>query len=120
MTDYRKRLGQSGEDAACQFLVHGGYRILERNYKTRFAEIDIIAEHDNTVLFVEVKARTSNRYGSPRDAVTAAKQKKIVMGAMHYLRENHLMDRSIRFDVITVDFVGSEIGIKQIPHAFYG
>ncbi|SLM27940.1 conserved hypothetical protein [Desulfamplus magnetovallimortis] len=98
---YKIDLGSHAEDEACRFLKSNGFKIIERNYRTRFAEIDIIAIHEETIVFVEVKARTSSRYGSPREAVGSGKQKKIIAGAMQYIRENALDGKRVRFDVVT-------------------
>ncbi|MBF0258045.1 MAG: YraN family protein [Desulfamplus sp.] len=129
--------GQKAEDAAALFLEERGYKILERNYRTRFAEIDIIASHNegfnmafsqetlnqnipchNTLVFIEVKARNSKRYGLPSEAVPVSKQKKIVSAALHYLREHRIIDRRIRFDVVTILFNNGCHQIEIIPNAF--
>ncbi len=113
-------MGKQGEEAACQFLEARGYRILDRNFRTRFAEIDIIAEYEETVIFIEVRTRRSARYGSPGESVGRAKQKKIITGAMQYLREKSLHDYRIRFDIVTLLLTGETSHIEHIPHAFHG
>ncbi len=112
--------GRHAEDAACLFLENRGYQIIERNYRTRFAEIDIIAIHGDTLVFAEVKARKSLRYGSPRESVGSVKQKKIIAGAMQYLREKQLGDNRIRFDVITILQHQWKFHMDIIPNAFQG
>ncbi|MCX5708352.1 MAG: YraN family protein [Candidatus Omnitrophica bacterium] len=94
--------GKISEVQAAGFLESQGYRILFRNYKVQGAEIDIIAREKDTICFIEVKSRSSDRFGSPQEAVTLAKQQKIVRAASMFLQENDLQDRSCRFDVVAI------------------
>ena len=94
-------LGQKGEDIAARYLKKKGYTILERNYRTKNSEIDIIAKKGDTLCFVEVKARSSQLYGTPSQAVNYYKIKKISRGAMAYM-SRITEDLCIRFDVIEV------------------
>lgn len=96
-----KMTGQCGEDAACEYLKKKKYKILERNYKNVFGEIDIIVANKNTLVFVEVKTRSSQKFGTPAQAVNYTKKQKIVKTAMGYLSEMPT-DLDIRFDVIEV------------------
>jgi putative endonuclease len=75
---FKRLLGQEGEERAAQFLVQKGYRILERNYRTRSGEIDLIALHKDEVVFVEVKTRTSDAFGAPELAVNPRKQGRMI------------------------------------------
>lgn len=93
----RQELGRIAEDHAARYLRSKGYRILERNYTTPRGEIDIIAEHRNSLVFVEVKSRTSTEDFDPRDSVTPGKQHRIMLAAAAYLRNR---DRVTRFDVV--------------------
>ena len=93
--------GAWGEDYAAAYLRRHGYRILTRNYSCRFGEIDLIAEQEGTLLFVEVKLRTNLRYGMPRESVTAKKQEKLRSAALLYL-SMHGLDAPARFDVAEV------------------
>jgi putative endonuclease len=95
-----------------------GYAILHRNYRTPYGEIDIVAEHKGVTVFIEVKARKSMRYGSPRLAVTAEKQRKISMVALAYLKKHRALDIPARFDVVTVQQTGHAPAIDVIPNAF--
>ena len=107
--------GIKGETLAKQFLEKNGYKILECNYKNKIGEIDIIAKHQNTVVFVEVKQRQSLKFGYPREAVNYSKQQKIRRVATVYLKYKGLWDKiNVRFDV--VDVLGSEI--THIENAF--
>lgn len=94
--------GALGEDAACQALRRARIKVLERNYRRPTGEIDIIAQEGRTLLFIEVKARSSTKYGRPAEAVTRTKQLHILRTAMCYLAEHGLDDASVRFDVIEV------------------
>ena len=96
---YKKTLGQEGEKIAIKYLQRLGYTIIEQNFRCKSGEIDIIAKEDNQIIFIEVKTRTSNRYGEPIEAVNRIKQKHIVLTASYYVFLNH---SNIRFDVIEV------------------
>jgi putative endonuclease len=98
----RADVGRKGEDAAATLLRDQGYKILARNYRCRHGEIDIIAFEDGEYVFVEVKTRVTDEKGSGADAVTPAKQRKIVRVAQQYLVERSLDDRPCRFDVVAV------------------
>lgn len=98
---HNRRLGLKGEAAARKYLKKQGYKILEKNYKTKFGEIDIIAEKDGTVAFIEVKTRTSEDFGAPREAVDKSRQTRYIRGATAYFCGREI-DCTVRFDVIEV------------------
>ena len=79
------RRGESGESLAAAFLEGRGLRILSRNYRCRFGEIDLVAESGATLVFVEVRARRSDTFGGPAASITAAKRRRLVAAARHYL-----------------------------------
>jgi putative endonuclease len=118
MSLMRKRIGKKGEDLAADYLVDAGFRIVERNYRCVFGEIDIVAEEGETLVFVEVKSRRSEAYGSPQMAVSHEKQKKLSRSAMHYLQENRLSHRPARFDVMAVKLLPTSCKIELIRNAF--
>jgi putative endonuclease len=95
-------LGKLGEDVACRELGRRGYAILARRFRTRYGEIDIIARDGRTLVFVEVKTRSSAAYGTPAEAVTARKQAKIGLMASEYLLRRGPTDVPCRFDVVGV------------------
>ncbi|MCX6551127.1 MAG: YraN family protein [Acidobacteria bacterium] len=101
-SDATVALGIAGEDLACQALVRLGYAILARRYHTRVGEIDIVARDGAAVVFVEVKARSSTRYGRPAEAVTRWKQRRIGLMAQHFLSRHRLHGVPCRFDVVSV------------------
>ena len=110
-----KVLGIQGEALATEHLENQGYKILELNYKNKIGEIDIIAKDGETIVFIEVKARQSLRFGHPREAVNFYKQQKIRNVAIGYLKFKKLYERvSVRFDV--VDILGDKI--THIKNAF--
>jgi putative endonuclease len=115
MTQARQAFGSRGEDLACSELERLGYSILERRYRCRLGEIDIVARDGDVTVFVEVKARESGEFGGGAAAVTPAKQRTIVRVAMDYIARHRLVERPCRFDVVVVD--GSE-SVQVIPNAF--
>ena len=98
----RRRSGALGEDMACAYLKNQGFKILDRNYARPTGEIDIIAREGDVIAFVEVKARTSVRYGTPAEAVNRAKQAHILRTALLYIAERGLDDAPMRFDIVEV------------------
>ena len=107
----RRKTGAEYEAAAAAWLETKGYRILERNYRTRLGEIDLIAEEGDTLCFIEVKYRSSAGYGMPAEAVTPHKQQKILAVSRHYLTVHGCWDRSIRYDV--VEILGDRIRVLK-------
>ena len=116
--DKRQSLGKLGEDLACTELERRGYAILARRYRSRFGEIDIVAHHEETIVFVEVKARDGDEFGGGAAAVTPWKQRRIAQMAVDYLSHNNLHDRPCRFDVVTVDVKDGRPEIVVYAHAF--
>ena len=102
MTIERLNFGKKGEKAAESYLKKQGYRILKRNYRTKVGEIDLIAEHKNVLVFIEVKSRTNTSIEHPFMAVTPGKQKKIARTASCFIAQNKVGDREIRFDVVSI------------------
>lgn len=95
-----KNIGDFGENAVCDALIKRGYRILDRNFRSRFGEIDIIAQDRDCIAFIEVKTRKSAKFANACESVTFWKQQKIIKTARYYLGEN--VDNEIRFDVAEV------------------
>ena len=116
--DRRQELGKSGEDLACAELERRGYAILERRYRTRVGEIDIIARDKETIVFVEVKARVSDDFGGGAAAITGWKQRRVAQMAVDYLSRHRLHDRPCRFDVVTVDFDAGAPRVTVYANAF--
>ncbi|MPS63794.1 MAG: YraN family protein [Chryseobacterium sp.] len=110
--------GKKAEDLAVEYLQKNGYKILVRNFRFQKAEIDIIAEKDNLIIVTEVKARSTDTFILPQEAVTKAKIKLIVSAANHYLEEFN-KNQEVRFDIISVlpDGKGN-LNIEHIENAF--
>ncbi len=117
MSLLRKLLGRSGEERAARHLAKLGYRILERNYGTRQGEIDLIALDRDTVVFIEVKTRTSDAFGAPELAVGQRKQERMVKAALGYLRQKKLHQMSCRFDVVAISG-GEDPQVEVFRNAF--
>lgn len=100
--DSRKRLGDAGERLAAEHLQRAGYRVRALNYRCRVGEIDIVAEEAGDIVFVEVKTRRGEAYGLPEEAVTPAKQRKLIAAAQTYLEAHACADASWRVDVVAV------------------
>ncbi len=115
MKNFRQKIGKEGETKAIDFLKNNGYQILETNYKTKFGEIDIIAEENNEIVFIEVKTRTNNSFGVPQLAVNSRKQNKLTKTALHYIKIKNIYNKNFRFDVV------AQINnhIELIKNAFY-
>ena len=111
-------LGKAGEETAARILKENGYKILKCNYKTRFSEIDIIARDKDTICFIEVKTRYSDRFGAPFESITLLKQKKIFQSALCFLKENNLFNRKARFDVVSITFRDEKAQPELIKNAF--
>ena len=112
-------LGKSGEDLACDELLRRGYAIVDRRYRTRAGEIDVVARDGTALVFVEGKKRRSARYGIPVEAVTPRKRRQIVLMASDYLARRRPHARSCRFDVVSVAVDGDgKAAITVFPGAF--
>jgi putative endonuclease len=112
--------GRLGETFAAEYLVRQGYEILEKNYRRQFGEVDIVARDRGTLVFVEVKTRHSNIYGTPFEAVDKRKQRQLSKTAQGYLLSCQLHDTAARFDVIgvTLDTNNQPVQIELIRNAF--
>ena len=119
MTSRRQETGAAGEDAACEALRRAGYEILERNLRTPLGEIDVLAREDDVLCVIEVKARADDRFGSPLEAVTPAKQAKLKALANSLLQKPDYRDAQIRFDVVAVTMgQDGQPAVEILPDAF--
>lgn len=110
-----KSLGQRGEAVAARYLRRKGYKIVARSARNRIGEIDIVAVDRRTVVFVEVKTRTSHDAGHPAEAITADKQRRLTKAALAYMKRHDLLECSCRFDVVAVTW-GPASKRPQIEH----
>jgi len=118
MTARSQRFGKENEKMAIGFLKRRGFRIIEKNYRTPRGEVDIIAADGDVIVFIEVKARRSNRYGHPKFAVTPTKQRHLSAAAMAYLKKTGNTGRRARFDVVTIQYADDMPMIEHIQNAF--
>ena len=118
MTYERQRLGWQGESMACAELENRGYSIVDRRFRTRFGEIDIIARDGGTLVFVEVKTKTDGSFSDPAESVTRQNQRRLVSMAGQYLAAERLENTPCRFDVVAVDIARSPSTITIYQDAF--
>jgi putative endonuclease len=114
----KKILGKKGEDTAAQFLEGKGYEIVARNYHVKRQEIDIVAKEKETYVFVEVKSRSSSDFGFPEDFVSAQQEGRIRNAATHFLVEQNITAKHIRFDVVSVLVSENNMEIEHFEDAF--
>ena len=107
-------LGRRAEDFAVKLLEGKGYKIIDRNFRSRFGEIDIVATEGTTLVFVEVKARWSNKFGSPEEAVTPSKLWKIRKTAEYYALINSKTNQKMRIDVVALEINGGSVTSSKI------
>lgn len=117
MTGRNKSIGKRGEDAAAAYLQQKGYTIIGRNYRAGRGEIDIVALHDKTLVFIEVKSNATMKYGLPEERVHRKKQQQIARIAQCFMEREDLAFDDCRFDVISVTFQ-KEVEINHIKDAF--
>lgn len=115
----KKAFGSWGEQLAADYLKTMGYKIVFRNYRCRFGEIDLICRDDSVWCFVEVKARKSSLYGDGLQAITPQKQKHMHGVALYFLNQIHDTDAEARFDVVSIRFKSeSEYEVCLVQNAF--
>lgn len=110
--------GQQWEDLAEKRLKSEGYRILDRNFRTKAGELDFVAQEGKTLCFIEVKGRRSLRFGTPAEAVTIEKQRRMTRAAEAYLQSKRLFDSVCRFDVVTILEADCAARIEILRDAF--
>ena len=119
MKTEKRRKGDIGEEVTCKYLEKGGYKIIERNYRTKLGEIDIIADCKGCTCFVEVRAKNSPAFGLPEETILRKKQRQISKAALAYIKKFKLEDKSCRFDVVCIEGVESLMPqVRLIRNAF--
>lgn len=111
-------LGKKGEELAVAYLVENGYDILERNYVFQKAEVDIIAKHENLIVVVEVKTRSTKTFGNPQDFLKPKQMQRIVKAVDYYVTSNQL-DVEVRFDIIAIVKDQNQFEIEHLENAYY-
>ncbi len=115
-----KSVGQIGEDLAAKYLSQNGYKIIERNYRIRGGEIDIIAIDHDTLVYIEVKTRTSHQFGTPAESVTPFKINFLIRAAKFYKSNRRNLPQQERIDVVTVDFTdGKDPAVDHIKNVTF-
>lgn len=112
------KIGQTGEDIACDFLLSRGHQILERNWRAGHLELGIVTEAQDGLHFVEVKARTAPVTSTLSDQVNPLKQKRISAAALQYLNKKHMMGQEVFFDIVSVLFDREETVVRYFPQAW--
>ncbi len=115
---YPRKKGKGAEEIAEKFLIQKGYKILEKNYYFERGEIDIIAEDNGVIVFVEVKSRSSAEYGEPEDSITPSKRKQLKKVAAGYFYEKELLNVEARFDVVSIKWQEGKAVIEHLENAF--
>ena len=110
--------GASGEDSALRYLTGLGYLILDRNFKTRGGEIDIVARDDQTTVFVEVKRRETTGHGAAASFVSPSKMRKVVGAARIFAARHGLSESLIRFDIVAIDVIDGRVQLRHHRGAF--
>jgi putative endonuclease len=113
-----RKEGSRGEDLAAEYLERNGYEILDRNYRFERGEVDLIAKDGDELVFIEVKARRSDAFGLPEDAITPQKEEQIKRVAEGYLFERQIENQACRFDVVAITYNQGKADIRVIRNAF--
>ncbi|MBT4277605.1 YraN family protein [Candidatus Falkowbacteria bacterium] len=118
MLNESQRFGNWGEDVVCKYLLDNGYKILERNYKNYYGEIDIIVKLKSKIIFIEVKTRSSRKFGLPEESVNQKKQQKILRASEKYILDNKIK-KECRIDVVTIekDYSTRKINLRHFKNA---
>jgi len=117
--EYAKQvLGREGEKIAEQYLKKKGYKLVARNYRCSVGEIDLIVLDRRVIVFVEVKTRTGNGFGTPLEAVEFKKQRKMIQAAQYFLSAKKLNERDARFDVVGISWPQREPLVEHVENAF--
>lgn len=112
------KIGKDGEDLAVEFLKKNGYRILARNYRCVWGELDIVAEEKGKICFVEVKTRASGKFGLGKEAIDSIKKSHLIKTALMFLKEKDLLERDCRFDVVSINLEEKNKKLELIKGAF--
>jgi len=119
MTFARIDSGRRGEGIAISYLKKQGYKIVEKNYRTKLGEIDIIANHKGCVCFIEVRAKNNTAFGLPEETILKKKQLQISKAALVYIKKYELENKSCRFDVVCIEGVDTlRPQVRLIKNAF--
>jgi putative endonuclease len=119
MSEHRKSLGKKGEELAASYLhKKQGYRILHRNYRCVFGEVDIIAKDHDVLSFIEVRTRKSEDFGNPKETITKRKQDQLSKVALEFINKHNVHHMKARFDVVAVHLLPDQERMELIKDAF--
>ena len=110
-------LGKQGERIALQYLINKGYIIHEKNWRYGKIEVDLIAEKDERIVFIEVKTRSTDFFGEPEEAVDKGKEQQLINGAQIFINR-HQLEEEVRFDIISIILNTEEVRVNHIEDAF--
>lgn len=113
---HRQAVGATGEALAAEYLAKNGYTVLERNFKARYGEIDIVARNGSTTIFVEVKTRISLAYGLPEESVTPRKLREVIQTAQYYMALHTNIPDALRIDVIAILLEPETLAVRSFEH----
>jgi putative endonuclease len=114
----KKEIGQKGENLAVDYLQNAGYMVLERNYRCKLGEIDIIARDNDTLVFIEVRTRSSLAFGLPQESINRRKRHQISKVALEYMIRRKLKNIPARFDVVAISLAPGKEKVDHIKDAF--
>jgi len=114
----RKAIGDEAESLACEYLSERGLSLLTRNYRCRGGEIDLIMQHDDSLVFIEVRYRKNIVYGRAAETVTACKQRRLIHCARFYMQQHRAWNVPARFDVVSIEGQPGQLQISWISNAF--
>ncbi len=109
-------MGRAGEAAARSYLQNRGYRLVENNFRCLYGEIDIIAFHGSTLVFVEVRTRTGSSFGTPAESITVEKLNRLKKTALFFMQSRYGVEVSCRFDLIAVQMEQQSMAVRNIRH----
>jgi len=115
MSNYKKEIGNKGEEIAGKFLVDRGYQIIEKNYYSRYGEIDLVAQDSGIVVFIEVKTRTNQSFGTPEDSVTQAKLERIEKAGLMWMQAHPDYPDDWRIEVVAI-IMDEQHQVQDIRH----
>ena len=119
MVTFRMRLGERGEQMASRHLLNRGYAILDKNYRCRYGEVDIVAQQGAELVFTEVRTRRGMEFGTAQESITSAKAKHLIAASQHYLERHFLTDTDWRIDLVSIKWApdGAAPGIEHLEYA---
>ena len=122
MVTFKMRLGERGERMAGDHLLNRGYAILEKNYRCRYGEVDIVAQQGAELVFTEVRTRSSTAFGTAQESITSTKARHLIAASQHYLERHSLTDKDWRIDLVSINWPPGAVspGVEHLEYAVEG